>query len=295
MGKTKKILLIDGQHLAYRAIYRFKSSQHNGVKSGLAYGLPFMLESYVRRFRANEVHIAFDSGKSPYRLGLLPNYKNREKKLDFDHKSFDTQLGDLVEVLQNMGCMVYRGGSLEADDTLYRILRKTKGKVYITLVSGDKDFVQTLVPKYKTKAVITIFNPNKDKIITPQNSLEHYGYTPEENVDWLVLDGDKSDKIPGVYGYGKVKIRKFLDEHGSIANYLEQWSDEAVEKAYKLNKPLIDLHTYYQNYGKDEPIGRLNGTAVYDHDKVKAFAKKYGLKVILKEQFRSTMEGLTYE
>ncbi len=292
MSKDKKILVIDGSHLSHRANYRFMKYQTDGgLKSGLAFGVPYMVEALVRRFRADEVHIAFDKNKSPYRLGLLPNYKNREKKLGFDFESFRSQLSDVMEVLKNMGCIVYYGG--EADDTLYRIVRKQrKHKVFITLVSGDKDFVQMLAPKYKHKYVLKIFNPNKDAIVTPKNSLELYGYTPEECVDWLVLDGDKSDKIPGVKGFGKVKIRKFLEQYGSISEYLDTIEDSKIRDTYELNRKLIDLDIYYQEYGKDESIYRLNKDSVYDLVKIKQFAKKYQLSVVFKSQFMSTMEGL---
>jgi len=290
----KKIIVIDGQHLSYRAYYRFRGYRTSeGLASGLAYGVPFMVESLVRRFRADEVHIAFDQSKSDYRLAILPGYKDRPKKIDFDYKSFKSQLTDTMHILESMGCIVYYGG--EADDTLYRIVRKQrKNPVYITLVSGDKDFVQMLAPKYKHKYVLKIYNPNKDVIVTPQNSLALYGYTPQECVDYLVLDGDKSDKVPGVRGYGKVKIRKFLDEHGSIEKYLSEWEDSNIQEAYIRNSRLIDLDLYYHEMGKDEPLNRLNKTPHYSQGAINKFAKKYELKVVLKEQFKATMGGLIH-
>jgi len=299
MIKKRKVLVIDGSHLGHRANYRFKGYITDaGLKSGLAFGVPFMLESLVRRFRAHEVHIAFDNGRSPYRLELLPNYKNRAKKLDFDYESFKRQLADTINLLQNMGCHVYYGG--EADDTLYRIIRKKrKKKEFITLVSGDKDFVQMLEPSYPHKYVLKIFNPNKDAIVTPSNARELYGYSAGECLSYLALDGDKSDKIPGLRGWGKVTIRKFLDEYGTVPEFLENHKEhkdfDKVKEIWGLNKQLIGLDEYYHAYGKDEPLYKQNGVLVYDHEVVKAFAKKYQLTGLLKPQVRLSMEGLLDE
>ena len=81
------------------------------------------------------------------------------------------------------------------------------------------------------------------------------GYSPEECVDYLCLLGDKSDDIPGYYGMGPVKIRKFLDQFGSIENFLSDPSNEfrgidrdGLYDLYKRNKTLIDLEVAIKEY-----------------------------------------------
>ena len=76
------------------------------------------------------------------------------------------------------------------------------------------------------------------------------GYSANECVDYLILNGDKSDDIPGYYGMGEVKTRSFLDKFGSIEYFIKQRDEEfkGIEKEqlkelYKKNKSLIDLKT----------------------------------------------------
>lgn len=54
------------------------------------------------------------------------------------------------------------------------------------------------------------------------------GYRPEECVDYLCLTGDRSDDIPGYRGIGEVKARKFLDEFGSIENFIKTMVNSLV-------------------------------------------------------------------
>ena len=81
------------------------------------------------------------------------------------------------------------------------------------------------------------------------------GYSAEECVDYLILNGDKSDDIPGYYGMGEVKTRSFLDQFGSIADFIDTRGAEfkgierdQLEELYKKNKSLIDLRSALNLY-----------------------------------------------
>ena len=80
------------------------------------------------------------------------------------------------------------------------------------------------------------------------------GYKPTECVDYLCLVGDKSDNIPGYIGIGEVKARKFLDEFGSIQNFLDSDGEfpgiekEGLKDLYERNKPIIDLREALKQY-----------------------------------------------
>lgn len=81
------------------------------------------------------------------------------------------------------------------------------------------------------------------------------GYSAEQCVDYLILNGDKSDDIPGYYGMGEKKTMSFLDQFCSIESFLSNPSAEfkgidrdQLRDLYKKNKELIDLRLAITNY-----------------------------------------------
>ena len=192
----KKILLIDGNNLGYRAAHKFNLTSEKGVPTGVIFGFIYILRPLIVGHNPDTVIAAFDGSRSKYRLELLPGYKERETTLGDSKEAFVNQLQVLKDSLPYFNISVAHGRHVEADDVIYKLIRQHKGE-YITIVSSDKDFIPLLSDTVK------VFNPFKNKLITPINCSEVYGYNPSQFLDYLILKGDKSDKIPGVPGMGE--------------------------------------------------------------------------------------------
>jgi len=249
MPLKNRILIIDGDNLCHRVYHKFKGlTTKTGKDSTLIYGVPYLLLSYIKRFNADKIFVAFDGGRSKERIKILPGYKKRDINLALDYEAFYSQKTILKEYLPYINISTIFGDKLEADDLIYRLTRSFSKSSYLTIISSDKDFTQLI------KNGISIYNPFKEIIINSYNVSSIMGYSVQEAIDYLILDGDKSDKIPGVKGMGPVKIRKFLDEFISIENYLDNpkgnWDYNAIKVAYKQNNILINLKLYYLKYGK---------------------------------------------
>ena len=248
-----KILIIDGNNLAHRATHKFNLTTGDGRSSSVVYGFIYVLSSLLRRFPSDQVMLVFDGKRSKHRIKILPNYKNREGRMtDKERSEFIEQIEWLKNNMGMANCTVVHDENMEADDLIY-ILTKVHPGDMKTIVSSDKDFVQLLGPKVK------IYNPFKDKIITTINVVEEYGFSEKECVDFLSLDGDKSDKIPGVPGLGVKRIREFLDTFGSVRGFLEAEDkgkfskyEDTIREVYPVNRSLISLASFFIKFIKEK-------------------------------------------
>ncbi len=281
-----KLIIIDGNNLAHRAHHKFNFSTSEGVPSSIAYGFFYILSSLIKKFSANQVSIAFDGGRSPYRTDAHPEYKEGRASLGLDKDSFYNQLNDVKEVAPSFGCKVFYKRHHEADDLIYRIV-KTNPDTPKTIVSSDKDFIQLL-----GISNLTVFNPFRDKIISILNCKDEYGFDYDEFVDYLILKGDKSDNIPGVRGMGDVRIRAFLQEWGSIETFIESrntyWGNYNIEEAWDRNRPLIDLRYFHL---KNPSIIRPR-VGDFNPEKIRLFARKYQAGSLAKDSFLKVFQNL---
>lgn len=292
-SKDKLLMIIDGSNLAHRAYQKFAAlTSRGGEKTGLIYGFFRLLNSYVVRFRPTYVIVTFDtkqSKSSNFRNKLLGAYKihRKDNNIAMDYEDFNRQMKMVKKMLKYMNIPVVWdrvGLGHESDDYIGYFAKTHLGKVII--ISSDKDFCQLINNRIK------IFNPFKEVIIHEKTCKEIMGYAANECVDYLCLVGDKSDDIPGYIGMGPVKTRKFLDEFGSIENFLSNPDNEfkgidrdGLIDLYGRNKDLIDIEVALTKYPlKKIPIfyykeDRINTT------KLRELFKKYTLSSFLTVEF----------
>ena len=80
MTNKKKLLLIDGSSVAYRAFFalynqidRFKNPA--GLHTNAIYGFHLMLDHMMKRVEPTHVLVAFDAGKTTFRTEMFADYK----------------------------------------------------------------------------------------------------------------------------------------------------------------------------------------------------------------------------
>ena len=294
---NKKVIVLDGNHLAYRALYKFANLKTlDGVKTSVIYGMPYVAESLIRRLDSDEVVVVFDGGRSKFRMDLLPSYKQRDKKLGFDVEDFYEQKDRGRDILMAFGLKIVLRKGFEADDLIYMIARKYSMMGYdVTIVSGDKDFNQLILPNNPGfHGEVNIYNTSKGKYYTYDNLKELIGYTPEQTVDFLSLLGDKSDKIEGYPGIGPKKALDLLEKYGSVKNFLKSGDkygkvdNEKLKEIWKLNKKLIDLKYFYRRFLRKDQIPYLNPNQKLDEKWLRSLCGQYEIGSFLKPQFLNT-------
>jgi len=294
MKKNPRVLIIDGNNNLYRAYYRLQSMVTiDGTKSGTIYGFLTMTRGLINKFKPDLVYCIFDGNKSKHRLNLLPDYKNREPKENFDAESFFSQRDDIMKCLKYLGITCIKEPGYEADDLMYVALRKHKNDEVI-ICSRDKDFYQLLTNN------ISIWDGHDQVLYTPKNLYTRKGYHPEQTVDYLTLDGDKSDHIPGIPGFGVKTIDKFLNKFGSIETFFKTKGDfgtpgeKITKEKVELNRSLIDLKYFYKKYLKQEDLSfmdiQVKGKKIKTK-KAKALLLKYETRLMYKPEFIETFEN----
>lgn len=286
---AKRILIIDGQNWAHRAFHAQSGLMFNGKKIGLVYGFINMINSLLVRFpKPKKIFVTFDHGRNQNRLDILPNYKLRDKKIDFDRESFEEQIGAIRKILVYMGIPVLYNKMTEADDYIAQLTFKYRDKYKILIASGDKDFRQLVGPNVS-------ISDDKHGRITTKNFESIFGIKPEQYAEFLMLWGDTSDNIPGVRGIGEKTAIKILQEYGNLATYHTKSIDtvkrrESIEIEER-NRCLIDLEYFISKYGEQELVFfKDKKKPKFHEERYLKMCQLYGLKKFRQPEFIQSLK-----
>ncbi|OFW56253.1 MAG: DNA polymerase I [Candidatus Solincola sediminis] len=213
MSEPKKIILIDGHSLAYRAFYALPPDlvTSSGQMINAVYGFTSMLIKVLEELRPGAVIVAFDKGKAEFRTERFADYKAHRKPMP---DGLREQLDMIHAVLGSLGMPVFEQEGYEADDILATLTEKIPEDSEIYIVTSDRDALQLVTDKVKVVANrkgitdIMFYDPEKVK--------ERYGVEPAQIVDYLALKGDSSDNIPGVPGIGEKTAAALIGEYGTL-------------------------------------------------------------------------------
>jgi len=296
-----RVVIFDGNHLAYRAYYKFTNLKTiDGIRTGVIYGMPYIAESLIRRLGPNKAIMVFDGGKHESRIATWPDYKKRTQKLGFDREDFYRQKDMGMEIFMALGLRVAHRRWFEADDIIAQIARRYSQKGWeVVIVSADKDFHQLLKPLTDDRhGAIMMYNVSKGKMIDEYFLRTNLGYKPEQCVDYLCLRGDKSDNIPGYPGIGEKRALQFLEEFGSITEFLRcddkfgNVDKVKLAEIYQRNKKLIDLKYFYRKFMMKEVIPWHNNNNMMMEGRLKQLCAEFEINSFLKPQFINTFKRL---
>lgn len=295
MKKNNLLLVVDGENLLHRSFHKFHNlKSSDGVDTGAVYGFMKSLHSNIFRFNPHSVVITFDNGRSKHRTDILPDYKGkRAAKLGMDYESLQAQKKKIRRILRLMNIPVIFDNPFknqyESDDYICWVTMNYPGKIII--LSSDKDFAQLINDNVKQ------MNPSKDLLVTTNNCKATMGYSANECVDYLSLIGDTSDNIPGVPGIGEKKARIFLDEYGSIGNYLSGIAQSGVPnanmtKGKTMGMELIDLRYFVLKHPlKSNQIPVRYGKG-FNQDRLDVIFKKLSMNSLRSEEFLTAFKQL---
>lgn len=231
MTENKKLLLIDGHSVAFRAFYGLHSQlermkNKNGLHTNALYGFHNMLEVIVDKEKPTHALVAFDAGKTTFRHAFFEEYKGGRSKMPSE---FSEQIPYLKDLLAGFGLKSYELENFEADDIIGTLAKEAEKKGFdVVVLTGDKDLTQ--LASDHVRIDITKKGVKDLKEYTKDSIMEEMGITPDKIVDMKGLAGDASDNIPGVTKIGEITALKLLQEYGSVENLYENIDDMKKSK-----------------------------------------------------------------
>jgi DNA polymerase-1 len=216
---TKRLLLIDGHSMAYRAFFALPAENFTtaqGQHTNAIYGFATMLISLIKEEKPTHIAVAFDVSRKTFRTDIFPEYKaNRSKTPD----EFRSQMSYLHELVSAFGIQQFEIEGYEADDIIATITKRAeKEKCEILICTGDRDSFQLVNEQ------TTILYPKRGvsemSRMTPQAVITKYGMSAEQYPDFAALRGDPSDNLPSVPGVGEKTAAKWIVDFGSLKELL---------------------------------------------------------------------------
>ncbi len=246
---TKKLILIDGNSIIYRAFFALPLlNNEKGVYTNAVYGFTTMLLRILEEEKPTHMLVAFDAGKTTFRHQTYKEYKGGRQKTP---PELSEQFPVLKELLDAFDIKHYQLEQYEADDIIGTLSKQADNQDWeVTVISGDKDLLQ-LVSDHVTVSVTKKGISDIEKY-TPEYLLEKMQVTPEQITDLKGLMGDSSDNIPGVPGVGEKTATKLLTQFNSLEQVYEHL-DEVKGKKLKEN-----LTTYHDDAVMSKELATIN-------------------------------------
>ena len=141
---------------------------------------------------------------------------------------------------------------LLADDLIATYVEQILKKgAKVTIVSGDKDFMQLVKPG------VRLYDPMKSKVLGNKEVKEKFGVEPNKVIDVQALAGDSSDNVPGVPGIGIKTAAELINKYKSLDNLLEKANESPFNVSSITNAAVggealpPSLRDYFKSCGID--------------------------------------------
>jgi len=221
--KTDHFFLIDGSGYIFRAYYALPplSRKSDGLPTGAVNGFCTMLYKLLEDSRSDDsknkpTHfvVIFDAARKNFRNEIYKDYKANRTEAPEDLAPQFEYIRKSVEAFNVTSAEML---NYEADDLIATYTDKIiKKGAKVTIVSGDKDFMQLVKPG------VRLYDPMKSKVLGNKEVKEKFGVEPSKVVDVQALAGDSSDNVPGVPGIGIKTAAELINKYKSLEKLLEK-------------------------------------------------------------------------
>ena len=289
MENTKKLIVIDGNSLLFRAYFATSYGDassimrtKDGTPTNAIFAFANMLSKIMQGFKGGEsLFIGFDTDSQTFRKEEFAAYKANRKPAPPD---LIPQFPISREFLDALNIVHYESHGVEADDICGTIAKMgSKAGYEVTVYTSDKDYLQLVDEKITVNLIkkgLSDINP-----ITPASMVEQFGFNPLQIIDYKGLRGDSSDNLPGIPGVGEKGAVKLISEYGDFESIIAAAkegrikgkvgenivaNEELGRQSYSLAHIKLDVEL---PFGLDELL--YQG---YDFEAISEFCKKYELR-----------------
>ncbi|MEI3606027.1 DNA polymerase I [Pseudogracilibacillus sp. SE30717A] len=284
---SKKLVLIDGNSILYRAFYALPLLHNDkGIFTNAVYGFTNILLNILENEKPSHMLVAFDAGKTTFRHSTYKEYKGGRQKTP---PELSEQFPLSRELLNAFQIPHYELEMYEADDiigTLAGIGEKEGFEVKV--ISGDQDLLQ-LVSDHVT-VDLTKKGVSEVESYTPEKMLEKMELSSNQIIDLKALMGDSSDNIPGVPGVGIKTATKLLKQYktlDTIYENLEEISGKKLKENLQNHKEDAFLSRELATIDLDSPL-----TISLEELGYKGYEYKNIYELFSELEFRSLLDRL---
>ncbi|MCH5462710.1 DNA polymerase I [Lactobacillus sp. LC28-10] len=279
MTESKRLLLIDGNSVAFRAffaLYTALNSMTNadGLHTNAIFGFNRMLDIMLDEVKPTDALVAFDAGKVTFRTEKFADYKGGRSKTP---PELSEQMPVIRQLLEARGIKSYELKNYEADDIIGTMAKQAEAADYqTTIFTGDRDLTQ--LTSEKTRVAVSKKGVTEVETYTPEHVKEKLGVRPDQIIEIKGLQGDNSDNYPGVAGVGPKTAVSLIQQYGTIDGVYEN-IDKITAK--KMKEHLIeDKDSAFQSRNlatirRDAPIEIKLSDLAYKGDQRDELVKFY--------------------
>ena len=287
----KKLVIIDGKSVFYRGYYAMGNlSLEDGTPTGGVYGFASLAFEVIRKLKPDYVVVAWDKKgtSTAKRSAIYPEYKAGRKKAPDD---FYEQIPLLKDFLKTLGWPLFETDGYEADDILGTLaVQANKLGIEANLITSDLDMLQLIDENTKVFAMKRGFSDIEEFDL--EYFENKYGLQQSQFLDLKALQGDSSDKIPGVPGIGPKTATQLLQEFFTLEGIYENLENikPAWRKKLEAGKDSAFMSKKIAEIFLDVPV-ELN----FEDADIRNFNYEEVLKMLRKLEFNSLVRKIPKE
>ncbi len=283
----KKLFLLDGHALVYRAHYAFITRpliNSKGINTSAITGFLRSLWDILQNQRPTHIAVAFDPHGPVFRNEMFPAYKaNRDEQPE----DIGIALPYIRRIVEGFNIPIIELENYEADDAIGTVAKQAELQGFtVYMVTPDKDYAQLVTDNVK------MYKPSRQgngvDILGPEDVLREWGLRRIDQVaDFLGLQGDSVDNIPGIPGIGPKTAQQLLEKYDTVEGVIahvdelkgkQQENVRLYADQARLSKELATIHTnvpitFDEKRFEIEPIDKEALSAVFRELEFKTLAR----------------------
>ncbi len=217
----KKLFLLDGHALVYRAHYAFINRpliNSKGINTSAITGFVRSLWDILQKQKPTHIAVAFDPPGNTFRHDKYEPYKANR---DATPEDITVAFPYIRKIVEAFNIPIIQVDGYEADDTIGTIAKQAEKEGFtVYMVTPDKDYAQLVSEK------IFMYKPARmgngiDILGVPEVLAKWDIENVLQVIDVLGLQGDSVDNIPGIPGIGAKTAVKLLKLYNSVEGILE--------------------------------------------------------------------------
>jgi DNA polymerase-1 len=249
----KKLFLLDAYALIYRAHFAFTKTPRinsKGINTSVPFGFTNTLMEVLQKQKPTHIAVAFDTAAKTFRDEIFTEYKATRQETPEDIRY---GIPKVKEIIRGFNIPILEMDGYEADDIIGTIATQAATKGFsVYMMTPDKDFGQLVSEN------VLLYKPaymgNAVDIMGVQEVCEKWDIQNVSQVkDILGLQGDSSDNIPGIPGFGPKTAATLIKQYGSV--------EEIIAHAAELKGKQKEL---VEKFGEQALLSKKLATIILD-------------------------------